>query len=392
MKQVKKFNLTGKKFSLTGKKFSLTGKKVSIAGKKVISIDIGQHTTKIIAGKIHEKSIELTHAITFPTPSNSYRDGQITDFTKLENAIASKLKALKIKASKALCSIDSSEIITRESIVPLGTDEEVEKMLDYEIQQYMPIKVKDYMILSKALENEEHEHGIQKVHALVTAIPNDIVYNYYDLLKALKLKPVVFDTQSNILDKLIGSEFIINEDVSIKDMSFAVIDVGYGHINVSIFKKGKYVFSRSLMMGAKGIDINLMRHLDVSRELAEAFKFGIKDLRRDSKPDNDEQELNKDELIKNNVLNIVRSTIDNWLEGIEKVMHYYTTQSISNNIEQIYIYGGTTQINGFSQYIQQAYNIPVSHINGISNVTCDFFEGDEELMPYINALGTMIRR
>ena len=152
------------------------------------------------------------------------------------------------------------------------------------------------------------------------------------------------------------------------------------------------VFSRSIMMGAETIDLNLMRHLDVSQERAEAYKFAIKDLARDSKQSKDKQALKEDGLTEMNVLNIVRSTIDIWLERIEKVMHYYTTQSISNIIEQIYIYGGTTQINGFDRYIQQAYNIPVSHISGMANVSCNFYEGDDELSSYINALGTMIRR
>lgn len=362
-----------------------------LTGKKVISIDIGQHTTKIIAGQKKENSIELTHAVSFPTPGNSYENGRITNFALLENSIASKLKELRIKISNALCSVESSEIITRESVLPYGTDEEVEKMLDYEIK-HMPIEPDNYMILSKVLDYKVYEQGVPKVHTLVTAVPKGIVYNYFDLLKAMKLKPVVFDTQSNVLDKLIGSEFIINEDESIKNKSFAVLDIGYGHINISIFEKGKYVFSRSLRMGAETIDRNLMRHLGVSQEYAETYKFAIRDLDRHAKQINYEQELREDESIEMRVLHIVRSTIDQWLENIEKVMHYYTTQSISNIIEQIYIYGGTTRIKGFSQYVQQAYNIPVSHISGVANVTCNFYEGDDELASYINALGTMIRR
>lgn len=367
-------------------------KKVNITGKKVVSIDIGQHTTKIIAGQIKEKSIELTHAVSFPTPSNSYENGRIKDPTELENSISNKLEALKIKAYKALCSVESSEIFTRESILPYGNDEEIEKMLEYEIRQNMPIELDNYMILSKVLDYKEYVQSIPKVHTLVSAVPKDIVYDYYDLLRSIKLKPVVFDTQSNVLDKLIGSEFVINEDASIKDMSFAVLDIGYGHINISIFKNGKYVFSRSLNMGAETIDRDLMNYLNVSQEQAQAYKYAIKDLTRDAEQVNDKPDLKESGAIEMRVLQIVRRTIDLWLESIERIMHYYTTQSITNIIEHIYIYGGTTKINGFDRYIQQAYNIPVSHINGIANVSCSFYEGDDKLASYINALGAMIRR
>ncbi len=363
------------------------GKEINITGKKVVSIDIGKHTTKIIEGQIKEESIILTHAISFPTPVNSCENGRIINFAELENSISSKLKSFKIKASNALCSVESSEIITRESTLPFGTDDEIEKMIEYEIQ-HMPIKLENYMILSKVLDFKEYDQGVVKIHALVTAIPNDIVYGYFDLLKSMKLKPVVFDTQSNVLDKLVSSEFINNEETSVKNMSFMVLDIGYGHINISIFDKGKYVFSRLLNMGAETIDHNLMQHLDFSQKQIDKYKFAINDIVKNST----QMEYKVDGPIENQVIQIVRNTIDMWIDRIEKVMHFYTTKSINNNIEHIYIYGGTSQINGFDRYIQQAYNIPVSHFGGITNITCDHFDGDDKLESYINALGTMIRR
>lgn len=364
-------------------------KELNLEGKKVIAIDIGQHTVKIIAGKKNENSIELTHAVSFPTPSDSCENGRITNTEVLKNSIKNKLKLLNIKGSKTLCSVESSDIITREIIVPFSTDKEIEKMLDYQIHKKMPIEIDNYMILSKVLDNKLDRMGNLKVHALATAVPNDIVYGYYDLIKSMNLKPIVFDTQSNVLDKLIGSEFIINEDNSVKETSFGVIEIGYGHINISIFKDSKYIFSRSLKTGAKTIDNNLMHSLNVSKEEAETYKFGIQDL---TKSFNDEEVLYEDKSIEMTVLHIVQSTIDLWLKSIDRVMNYYTTQSIDNQIDKIYIFGGTTKINGLDRYIQQSYNIPVNRINGLQNVSCNFYEGDNELASYINALGTMIRK
>lgn len=366
-------------------------REINLIGKEVVSIDIGQHTTKIVTGIREKDFIGLTHAISFPTPSDSYERGRIKNMSELKSVIEKILQELNIKTRLALCSVESGEMVTREVMVPSGSNDDILKMINYEIQQYMPVTLSEYMVLPKILK-QVNDNGVSKVHALVTAVPNEVVYSFYDLFKFLNLKPVVFDTQSNAIDKLMSSDTGFNNDPNHADMSYAVLEIGYSHSNVSIFKDGKYLFSRLINQGAQSIDQNLVRFLNISIEEAQRYKHSISDLNQHIDDPGKTFDLESEEAMEMKVLSVTRKTVDDWLGSVEKIMQYYITQNVNNRIDHVYLYGGITGMNGFDQYVQNAYSMPAYMINNLTNVSCESFVGGDDLSLYVNALGTMIRR
>lgn len=366
-------------------------KGLKLAGKEVISLDIGQHSIQMVVGKPGMGSIDVKHAISLRTPKGCYEKGRITDMETLKNSIGTTLDSLKIRTKTALCVVESSEIITREVLLPAAEEEQIEKMLAFEIQQYMPIELDDYMVQSKVLE-EVVEGGVAKSRVLVTAVPKDLSRTYYDLIKSLSLQPTVFDIESNALDKLIASNFLINGDDSIKEHSVAVLDIGYSHLNVIVFEKGHYKFNRFINQGSQSIDQNLVSFMDVSFDDAEKLKSDIAHLNKEFELPDELLDPSEPQAQKMRVLNIVRNTVDSWVDDIDRIFKYYTTRGMGNSIEQIYLYGGSSRLKGLDEYLQDAFGIPTSCISSLTNVNIGQYTGDAALGSYINALGTMIRR
>ena len=369
----------------------LKKKTLKLTGQDIVSIDIGQHTTKIVAGKPNRDGINIFQAISVPTPKEGFEKGRITDFALMKKTIGQALDANKIRSRTALCSVESSEIITRELLLPAAGEEQIEKMLEFEIQQYMPIELSEYTVQSKMLE-EIVDDGTDKLRMLVTAVPKDLARNYFDLMQSINLQPVVMDIQSNAIDKLLNSGFLFNGDTELMNEVVAVLDIGYTHINIILFENGKYLFNRIINMGARAINQNLANFMDLSYEESEKLKIDIVDLNKDYAFSEDEVDPGGDMAVKMRVLNIARNTIDSWLEEIERIFKYYTSRSAGNSIDSIYLYGGMTQMSGFDRYLQDAFNIKTNSISSMAKLNMNKISGDAPLASYLNALGTMIRK
>ena len=363
-----------------------------LSGKEVLSIDIGEHTTKLVTGKLGLNSMTIQHAITIPTPDGSYEKGHITGYESLRNAIQEMIHKKKINTRLAICSVENAEVITREIAVPSVKDEQIEKMLEFEIQQYMPVQLSEYIVQHKSLEFFE-EDDVKKTRIQVTAVPRELAQSYYELFKSAGLQSAVMDIQSNAIDKLVSSNFLINGDNSYKQKAVALLDLGYSHINIIVFENGKYKFNRFLNLGTRSIDQNLMNFMDVSMEDAEKLKLQVADLNRELDVAEDAMgSLPSSYADEMRVLNILRNTIDTWVEDIERIFKYYTTRSPGNTIDAIYIYGGVAEMNGLEQYLEDSFGISTSKISSLSNISIGGFSGDGGFSSYINALGTIIRR
>lgn len=363
-------------------------KEVKLQGKDILSLDFGQHTIKFVLGKVGKSTLTVEKAVEFPTPFSSVEKGRIIDFELLKSQLKEFLKTEKFKPSYVICTVENNEIITREISLPSANEDQMIKMLEFEIQQYMPIEMNDYIVQSKVIENFE-EDNVKKTRLLAAAMPKDMARSYFDLLRAVDLNPHVLDLQSNSIEKLFQSGYLINGDLDFQSKSVAVIDFGYSHINVVIFDKGQFKFNRLISQGAETIDHNLMSFLDYKKREAEERKIQLVDLGEVYTLDEAQLQMLDEETLR--VRNIVKNVVDTWINEIERVFKFHTTRSTGNIIDKIYIYGGTSQMEGLDKFIQDAFNIPTTQIRHLTNVTIQN-STSKTMTPFVNALGAMIRR
>lgn len=360
------------------------------AGKEVISVDIGENRTKVVVGKQERNGVRLSQAFSFTTPRYAYEKGQIIGFEELKKALQEQLSERKVKAKAAFASVESADIITREIAVPQAKPEELEKLLQFEIQQYMPIELSQYVVQYKAIEEFEEE-GVNKVRVLVTAMPRELARTYYELLESCGLDAAVLDIQSNAVDKLFCCDQKVNGGNGFRSQSVAVLDLGHRHINVVVLENGQFKFNRFLNHGAWDINVNISHGTGIEPEETEVLKLNIPTLRKGGLFDDRGVAPEERDATKEQALELTRRTVDGWVEDIERVIKYYTTRSTGNVLERIYVYGGVVEMNGFPEYLQESLNIPVEKIESLSGVNFGK-AGEGPITDYINAFGTLMRR
>lgn len=350
--------------------------KIKGKGRQVISIDIGSHSIKVVEGKLQKNILNINKLVEVKTPEGAIADGKIIDEGFIVATLDKLIKENNIKTKDVIFTTNSSSIINRDILVPSVEEEELDTVVRYEIQQYLPINLNDYVIQYVFLDEIVDDTGI-KLKINVTAFPERMALSYYNVINSLSLQPYILDVNYNSINKLANfGQFTLN-DKHIIEGTVAFVDMGATSINVSIFKDGKLDFTRMIKIGGDNIDYALSESMNMSIKSTEFIKMKEVDLL-----DGDEGNLK---------LRTIQRVIDEVLEELERIIQFYKNKS-NTNIDKIYIYGGLSKFKNIDSYLTERLNIKALKINEIKNINLGndaLFAKDLSL--YLNAIGAIIR-
>jgi len=355
---------------------------------KVLSLDIGSKDTKIVLGSQNKKNVIIEKAITIPTPPGCYIDGKILDITKFKSEISDVLREENIKCKDIIITSKSTLIITRDIDTPVAKKEDMDSIIKFQMEKYLPIMFDDYVMQYKILEEFEDE-GVKTAKVTVIVYPKVMVEGYLNLVKELKGTPVALDISSNSINKLFIENIKVNdEDYSLED-TIAVIDLGCNFINANIITNGNVQFTRIITSGGSHMDMDIANQLSISNEEAEKQKMEVCDLEVDYLSDVQSSAVN----------DIAKSHVRSWGHEIERLFNYYKSKEQGNKVDKMYIYGGSSNIKGIENFIRDELNLPIIKIQRLSNVNFSKINAsnlekskvDGELSKYLNAIGAIIR-
>lgn len=344
--------------------------------KLVLSIDLGSHSIKAVEGKIQKNVINVNKLIEVETPEGTVIDGRIIDEDTIIKTLAKLIRENNIRARDVIFTTNSSSIINRDILVPSVAVEEMDTVVRYEIQQYLPINLDDYVIQFVFLDEIVDDTGM-KLKVNVTAFPERMALSYYNIINSLGLNPYVLDVTYNSINKIANyGDYTLNNGQVIGG-TVAFIDMGATSIDVSILKNGKLDFTRMLKIGGDNIDYALSEKMNISIKSIELIKM---------------KEIDLLETYKGDVQTLtVQGVVDEVLDELERVIQFYKNKS-NSSIDILYIFGGMSNIKNLESYLNKRLNIRVSKIKEINNVNLGndaLFTKDLSL--YLNALGSIIR-
>ncbi|WP_051560473.1 pilus assembly protein PilM [Clostridium beijerinckii] len=342
--------------------------------RKVVAFDMGSSMIKIVEGMYYKDELTVDKYITLKTPKDAIIDGEIKKAEELFLRLEQVMKENGIKAKYAICTNNSTLIINREILIPKVEEEEMDTVVRYEIQQYLPINLEDY-ILQVTILDEEETNLSKKINVRVIAYPEKIARGYYNLITKLNLKPYALDVNYNAINKFINCIDKNNEyEYNSKD-SVAFIDMGASFIDVNIYKNGNLDFTRIIKAGGNDLDEMLVERNLVSSDKVDNFKVRNIDLEEPFEP-----------------VNIyVRETIDDWIEKIEKIIQFYKNKNMGDEVSSIIIFGGSSKLKGIDEYMTTKLGIKTKRKNGISKIAFKSSDDGKSIDDFINVIGSVIR-
>lgn len=359
----------------------LKGKKVDVKipvkrekSRNVISFDIGASSINIVKGKYSREKLVINKCIDIITPDGVINDGRIVNQDTLKDIIKFSLNENKIKAQDVIITTNSSLVINREIVIPKVEADEIDTVIRYEIQQYLPINLDDYILQFMILEELEDEAG-QKLKVNVIVYPDKIARGYYDLINSLGLTPYVLDVTYNSINKIAN----YSELSKVGDKgTVAFVDMGGNSVNVTVLKDGKLDFTRMIKTGGDNIDFALSQKLNMSVKSTESIKIEKGNL----------LDIKDDDVINN----ALKRCIDEIVMDLERIVKFYSNKSVGNKIDKIFVYGGTSNIKGIDNYLEDKFDIKTEKIDKLINIEFASKELKELSMEqYLNAIGAIIR-
>lgn len=350
-------------------------KKVKEKVKLVLSIEFGSHCIKFVEGKFQKGKVYINKAFQAPTPEGAVSDGKILNKDLVVETLRFLIKQNNIKAKDIIFTTNSSSIINRDIIIPKVRLDEMETVIRYEIQQYLPINLDEYIIqfivLDDILDGKD-----EKLKVSVTSFPQKVAAEYYNVINDLELNPYALDVEYNSINKLVEYCGFLEEKEEVTG-AIAFIDMGASYINATIFKDKKLDFTRMIKVGGDDIDYTLSQRLNVSLKSAESIK--IRDV-----------ELLESENVNDNAP-IIKDIINQILDELDRVLRFYNNKS-NIKVSNIYIYGGMANIKGLNKYMEDRFNIKVDKIEYFKNMEYTSQENiDDNISQYLNTIGAIIR-
>ena len=233
--------------------------------KKYIGFDLGSNKIKwIIYGGNKKNPVVYDWGIV-NTPREAIKYGRLINKESLKEVISPIVEGSKMKISGAAITLSCPEMVVRIIKLPKVNNKELDQVIRYEIEQYIPENYTDYIVDYKVLGEFNGEEGkILKV--LMTAIPTSIIQSYLELMAELNLKTIKIDFHGNSINR-----FLTASIKELEEKTYTVLDLGFLTTTITVMEQGKPVFTRLIQNGNDEITASIANSFNLSLEEAEEY-------------------------------------------------------------------------------------------------------------------------
>lgn len=339
---------------------------------RVISIDIGQFTTRICEVDLNRKNPHVYKCISFATPENAYEDGYIRDKLSFTAVAKDKIAQAGMKSRKAVFTVSSSKIANREVIIPFVKENRIQDIINANASEYFPVDVSEYAVTYSILQKIDTA-GDRKIRLLVVAAPENLIKNYYNVAEMMGLDIAAMDYFGNSIYQLIRRQ--VNSGTNL------VIQIEEQSTLINILEEDVLELQRSLPYGTtsvinavtgnpyfKASDKAQALQLLCSRELirlqADSFESEAAASLTAVFDNSERDSIGEETAALEDVMDSLRYLINNIL----RVLDYYYTKNRDKKINGIYITGQGAKFLGIGRLLQNETGIEVKRLESLQSV------------------------
>lgn len=336
---------------------------VLVKPKSLVGLDIGSHSIKIVELKHQKKRYELLNFGVAQLPPEAIVDGVIMDSSVVAETIRNLYANLKIK-NKAVCtSVAGHSLIVKKIQLPQMTEEELEEQIQWEAEQYIPFEIDEVNIDFQILGPVHEEEGQMEV--LLVAVKKDIINDYASVIREAGLGISVVDVDAFAVENIF--EVAYPEQL---EKIVVLIDIGAGIMNINIVKNGVSAFTRDITVGGSNFTEEIQKEAGVSYEDAEVLKLGG----------------GNDQVSPEEVSAILSRVVDSVVLEVQRSLDFYSATSSEEEINSIFLAGGSSRIPGLPKALEDRLGIPVQIMNSFRGFAVSPKDFDPD---YLEAMGPM---
>ncbi len=342
--------------------------------KNLLGLDIGSQSIKMVDIAKTRSGYQLKSLGLGLIPAECIVDKDIMDSETVVDTIKNLRENLKVRAHGSATAISGHSVIVKKAELPLMSEGELRQTLLIEAEQYIPFDINDVyldsFILGESLERTD------MMDVLFVAAKKELVDDYTSAVRNAGLKPMLMDIDVFSLETM----YEINYPDAAESI-VALVDAGASMININVLKDGMSIFARDISMGGRQLTERIQREFSVSYERAENIKTGA----------------NIEGIDLEKINYIFKMAAETYVQEIRRTLDFFLSTMVNENIEKIYMSGGSSRIPGIIKLLEKQMEIPVERVNPFNNIKWDDRVFDPEYMAYIApqmavAVGLALRR
>lgn len=313
-------------------------------------LDINENRIKIVVIKEKRKKVIIHNFIVVDLPKDVVENGYLID-TSFSIFLKKVLKDNKIKVKNCTIVVNSTEIVSREILVPAIKKRKLKLLVFNEMENLFgkpTNQIRDFCITGKSYRNntiegstiETTEHNTKNIgfyNIMVYSIPENLVYSWYNAIKEAGLKPVKMDVEENCIAKVYNNSLINNNDI--KGESIISVYLENNRLVLNLILYGKNSFYRVINLG--DTKINNYDIYGMQEENTELPKHGS----------NDNTDL----------YNRISSEI-------LKLTQFSLSRKIRKAVSTIYIFGDLSNHKTIAKHLEESLSIKVEIIESLSTI------------------------
>ena len=315
--------------------------------KALVGLDIGSSSVKAVELRKKGTSYELVNLGIEPLGQDTVVDGAIMDALSVSSAIEKIFNENSIKIKNVATSVSGHAVIVKRVTVSATKEEELRSAIPYEAQQHIPFDMTDVNLSYQVLGPTVNGSGTD---VMLVAVKREKILNHTNVLMQAGKIPTVVDYDGFA----VYNAFEVNYDRA-ADQVAALLNIGASIMNIVIGRGGTPLFTRDISVGGNQYTDTLQKELDLSFDDAERLKQGF-----------EVPNLTQDQTLPH-----LRSVSEILLLEIQKTFDFFRQTASSENIQHIYVSGGTAKIMGLVDQLTAEFNLPVEIINPLQRVLID---------------------
>jgi type IV pilus assembly protein PilM len=313
----------------------------------LVGLDIGSSSVKAVELTKSKKGYQLTGFAVEPLVPDAVVDGAIMDAPVVAAAIKRIFTSGRFKPKAVATGISGHSVIVKRVIVPAATPSEVEASIQMDLEQYIPFDMAevnmDYQVVGPGTTPME-EAGMDVV---LVAAKKDKIQNHTNVISLAGRNPNVVDIDAFALQ----NAFEVNYDVD-PNGTIALLNIGASLMNINITKDGMPLFVRDVSVGGNQYTDILQKELQLNFQEAEDLKLG--------KTGGGEAEM---------VQPLLESITDMLIMEVQKTFDFFRETYPTEKINQVLISGGTSNLHGLAERIQETFGYPTQVLNPFKSIS-----------------------
>ena len=305
----------------------------------LVGVDIGTHAAKVCQLQKTATGYTLVTIGSATLPPGAVEDGVLQEPDQVGEIISKLFKNLKFKKNTKIgISISGYSVIVKKINLDVMEERELDQYIKAEAEQYIPFDIEDVYLAYQDLKTAKEEYD--RTDVMLVAAKKEVVDSYLDMLRDIKLNPLLVDVDGFALENIWNTTEPIQEDI-------ALIDIGAAKMNINIISGGASVLARDIVVGSQQLTDQIASNFDIDEEEAEKIKLGV------IPAGERQQELEE----------IFTSVCTNWIFEIKKAIDLYTSKRPDRPLSKIVLSGGGSKVHGLAEFIHNETGIEVVQFN-----------------------------